>query len=168
MTMRRSIKGMALALLMALSVPAWADKLYVLHPSAAEAPATNTVTTAPGLFDTTGNAFLSCAVSITAGSGTATAVDIWLQGSYDGGVTWVDIIFDSGMKTTTTSTGTGTAATWTTPRRELVAEAAAVTTSSQYFGVAHAGIPPLIRAAWEYTWTVATSETFSVACSLKD
>lgn len=170
--MRKGIFVFLAAALLLVS-PAWADKTVTLHVSADEAPATATVVTSALTFDTSGYGFMSCAVNITAGSGTSTIINIWLQGSYDDGTTWADLLFASGFTTTASDTAPpGTLATWPTaanpvPRREIVAGTTAIT-SGQFVAALAGPPPPRIRAAWEFTWSVQAHETFALICTLKD
>jgi hypothetical protein len=150
-----------LALLMLLALPGFPARatLYdkiVVQASAAQTANGNSATVA--LPARASN--LLCLVSITAGSGTATAFQIRLQGTEDDGATYYTLTPEFSSRDYDTTPGVGTQA------RDFVSETA-IKTSGKV--AAHfKTLTKKFRAQWTITAGSSPSETFEINCYPRD
>lgn len=143
-----------LILLCALvSLPAYAvsSTSITLLASAAQTASANGATV-----DVSGIKELTVYVNVTAGSGTLSAFSVYLESSDDGGTTWYEILADEILKTT----GTAAEPTPTIQKRNIVTEAAIVTSAK--YAATFTNFGNKVRVHWLITPTSAPSETFSV------
>jgi len=96
-------------------------------------------------------------VDVTAGSGTISDFDVWLEGSDDGGTTWYELPCDLVMK----SSGTGTANTVAANQRNVV-DSKTSTTAEKFVGIYKALPADVVRLRWILTGTTPTM-TFSAS-----
>lgn len=136
------------AILLTLASPALAAENIVLHALGAETAA------GTGTAMNLGNLRTATVFArVTAGSGTVTTFNVWIECSADG-TNFTECALDNRVEATTTGTGT-----FTDNTVFLITETA-VTTSGVYSGQLGAA-PQAIRARWNIAGTTP-SETFEV------
>ena len=100
---------------------------------------------------------LMVGVDVTAGSGTSPTLDLWLQGSDDGGTTWYDLVADQVLPTADAA-ASGTV---TTSARDIVDNK--TTTTAESFVAVYKSIPTdRIRLKWKIG---GTSPEFTLSVS---
>lgn len=153
MTFKRSRILTALILLLAsfvaLSPPAWAGstRFEVL------ASATQTATAQGGAVSVAGLRELTVFVACTA-STTPTQLDVYLQSSSDGGVTWYDLTAETIQQTNTAAAETAAAAN----KRDVLDAVTSCASTVKGIG-RYTAFGDQVRAAWVLT---GTNFTFSV------
>lgn len=99
-------------------------------------------------------------VDITASSGTP-VLDLWLQGSDDGGTTWYDVPFDLALQTSTTATENTTR----TNDRSIIDNRTS-TSAAQFLGIYKSLAADKIRLKWIISGS-SPSFTFSASVVAK-
>lgn len=146
--MIRRLLAAVLALL--LSAPAWAGATRVeLLASAAQ------IATGNGGGIAVGNLKeLTVYVDLTAISGTAPLLDVWLQSSSDGGTNWYDMLYEAGSMDAAANAVPGSSSTWSRDVLSGVSATSRATAIYKSFG-------DLVRVRWVISGTTP-SFTFSV------
>jgi hypothetical protein len=119
--------------------------------------------TSSSVCDAGGYASLTAICTVSTGT-LATAIRIWLQGSYDNS-NWFGLPITNIGRAFVHSLGLNeTTSAFTTNAMSLVAEAAVITTTVVFVGSVNAP-PPYVRAAWNITGASA-SQTAAITCIL--
>ncbi len=144
---------LSLALLLLLPAPAHAGTTrFDILASAAQ-----TATAQGGAISVSGIKELTVYLSCTASSGTGETIDVYLQSSSDGGITWFDLPFVLGQRTS--ATGTENAS--TTNKRDFLELAADVACSGEKTIAKYDIFGDQIRAGWVIAGTTP-SYTFGI------
>lgn len=161
MNLKRSrfLASLALALAVILAAPpAWADRTITLEASSLKNANGNSLS-----YDAAGFATAQVLVNVTTGAATVNPFKVSLEGSMDGGTTWLAI--PCGLIAKDVGGPGGTVTITAAPGHTLIVnEVAAITAATQYVATCTVGAP-LIRAHWQIAG--GGSETFSVAVNLK-
>jgi len=105
---------------------------------------------------------LMLGVDVTAASGTSPQLDLWLQGSDDGGTTWYDLVCDQVLKTAGSAAVSGTVA---LNVRDVV-DAKVSTAAESFMGLYSDLATDTVRVRWVISGATP-SFTFRVASTVK-
>lgn len=149
----RALAALLAAILLTLASPVLAGENFALHPLAARTAAGTGTAIDLGAWRTA-----TVHARVTAGSGTVTVFDVWIECSPDG-TNFTECAVDNRVKGTSTGAGA-----FTDNTVKVIVETAVVTSAT--YSAQLSAPPQWVRARWNITGTTP-SETFEVLATAK-
>jgi len=128
-------------------------QLFEIQPSMAQ-----TASAAGDAIDVSGFSELLVFLHLTAGSGTLSALDIYLESSDDGGATWYEICADTIFQ----STGADGASPAATANARNLLRSTSIVTADTKVAAKYTVFGQKVRGRWLITPTSSPSETFGI------